>query len=99
MHRQQQVLQQQRAISDTTNKLLLQNAEMLKTNSIETAKENARSVVDIDTVKKVNDDLVSTIEETIKIQREGREKRIAAEQELVQIENRLKEVLLQNTSH
>ncbi|MDY6052906.1 MAG: toxic anion resistance protein [Anaerovibrio sp.] len=97
--RQQQVLQQQRAISDTTNKLLLQNAEMLKTNSIETAKENARSVVDIDTVKKVNDDLVSTIEETIKIQREGREKRIAAEQELVQIENRLKEVLLQNTSH
>ena len=72
---------------------------MLKTNSIETAKENARSVVDIDTVKKVNDDLVSTIEETIKIQREGREKRIAAEQELVQIENRLKEVLLQNTSH
>ena len=63
------------------------------------AKENARSVVDIDTVKKVNDDLVSTIEETIKIQREGREKRIAAEQELVQIENRLKEVLLQNTSH
>ena len=97
--RQQQVLQQQRAISDTTNKLLLQNAEMLKTNSIETAKENARSVVDIDTVKKVNDDLVSTIEETIKIQREGREKRNAAEQELVQIENRLKEVLLQNTSH
>ena len=97
--RQQQVLQQQRAISDTTNKLLLQNAEMLKTNSIETAKENARSVVDIDTVRKVNDDLVSTIEETIKIQREGREKRIAAEQELVQIENRLKEVLLQNTSH
>ena len=97
--RQQQVLQKQRAISDTTNKLLLQNAEMLKTNSIETAKENARSVVDIDTVKKVNDDLVSTIEETIKIQREGREKRIAAEQELVQIENRLKEVLLQNTSH
>ena len=97
--RQQQVLQKQRAISDTTNKLLLQNAEMVKTNSIETAKENARSVVDIDTVKKVNDDLVSTIEETIKIQREGREKRIAAEQELVQIENRLKEVLLQNTSH
>ena len=67
--------------------------------TVETAKENARSVVDIDTVKKVNDDLVSTIEETIKIQREGREKRIAAEQELVQIENRLKEVLLQNTSH
>ena len=71
----------------------------LAKDAVETAKENARSVVDIDTVKKVNDDLVSTIEETIKIQREGREKRIAAEQELVQIENRLKEVLLQNTSH
>lgn len=94
--RQQNVLQMQRAVSDTTNELLKRNAEMLKINSIETAKENNRSIVDIDTVKKVNDDLISTIEETLKIQQEGRQARQIAEQELLQIENRLKETLLAN---
>ncbi|MGM9540326.1 toxic anion resistance protein [Anaerovibrio sp.] len=96
LSRQQNVLQMQRAVSDTTNELLKRNAEMLKINSIETAKENNRSIVDIDTVKKVNDDLISTIEETLKIQHEGRQARQAAEQELLQIENRLKETLLAN---
>ena len=94
--RQQNVLKMQQAISDTTNELLKRNAEMLKINSIETAKENNRSIVDIDTVKKVNDDLITTIEETLKIQQEGRQARQAAEQELLQIENRLKETLLAN---
>ena len=94
--RQQNVLRMQQAISDTTNKLLRRNAEMLKINSIETAKENNRSIVDIETVKKVNDDLVTTIEETLKIQQEGRQARQSAEQELLQIENRLKETLLAN---
>ena len=94
--RQQNVLKMQQAISDTTNELLKRNAEMLKINSIETAKENNRSIVDIETVKKVNDDLVTTIEETLKIQQEGRQARQSAEQELLQIENRLKETLLAN---
>ena len=94
--RQQNVLRMQQAISDTTNKLLRRNAEMLKINSIETAKENNRSIVDIETVRKVNDDLVTTIEETLKIQQEGRQARQSAEQELLQIENRLKETLLAN---
>ncbi len=94
--RQQNVLKMQQAISDTTNELLKRNAEMLKINSIETAKENNRSIVDIETVKKVNDDLVTTIEETLKIQQEGRQARRSAEQELLQIENRLKETLLAN---
>ena len=94
--RQQNVLKMQQAISDTTNELLKRNAEMLKINSIETAKENNRSIVDIETVKKVNDDLVPTIEETLKIQQEGRQARQSAEQELLQIENRLKETLLAN---
>ena len=89
--RQQNVLKMQQAISDTTNELLKRNAEMLKINSIETAKENNRSIV-----KKVNDDLVNTIEETLKIQQEGRQARQSAEQELLQIENRLKETLLAN---
>lgn len=96
LSRQQQVLKMQQAISDTTNELLKRNAEMLKTNTLETAKENNRSIVDIDTVKKVNDDLVTTIEETLKIQQEGRQARQNAEQELLQIENRLKQTLLDN---
>ena len=94
--RQQNVLKTQQAISDTPNELLKRHAEMLKINSIETAKENNRSIVDIETVKKVNDDLVTTIEETLKIQQEGRQARQSAEQELLQIENRLKETLLAN---
>ena len=94
--RQQNVLKMQQAISDTTNELLKRNAEMLKINSIETAKENNRSIVDIETVRKVNDDLITTIEETLKIQQEGRQARQSAEQELLQIENRLKETLLAN---
>ena len=96
LSRQQQALQMQRAVSDTTNELLRRNAEMLKTNTLETAKENNRSIVDIDTVKKVNEDLVSTIEETLKIQKEGRAARQEAEKELLAIENRLKQSLLDN---
>ena len=95
---QQETLQMQRAVSDATNDLLRRNAEMLKQNTIETAKENERGVVDIDTVKKVNEDLISTIEETVRIQQEGRQKRAAAEQELIAIEGRLKEALLKNAS-
>lgn len=94
LQRQQQVLQQQRAVSDATNDLLRRNAALLKQNTVETARENERSIVDIDTVKKVNDDLISTIEETVKIQQEGRARRAAAEKELVAIEGRLKDVLM-----
>ena len=91
---QRRVLDMQRAVSDTTNELLKRNAKMLKANTLETAAENERGIVDIDTVKKVNEDLIATIEETVKIQRDGRAKRAAAEQELAQIEGRLKETLL-----
>ena len=91
---QRRVLDMQRAVSDTTNELLKRNAEMLKANTLETAAENERGIVDIDTVKKVNEDLIATIEETVKIQRDGRAKRAAAEQELAQIEGKLKETLL-----
>ena len=91
---QRRVLDMQRAVSDTTNELLKRNAEMLKANTLETAAENERGIVDIETVKKVNEDLIATIEETVKIQRDGRAKRAAAEQELAQIEGRLKDTLL-----
>ena len=92
--KQQKVLQMQREITDTTNELLRRNAEMLKQNTIETAKETERGIVDIETVKKVNEDLISTIEETITIQKEGRERRKLAETELMEIEDRLKQTLL-----
>ena len=95
---QRRVLDMQRAVSDTTNELLKRNAEMLKANTVETAQENERGIVDIETVKKVNEDLISTIEETVKIQQDGRAKRAAAEQELAQIEGRLKETLLKYSS-
>ena len=94
---QQKTIQLQRAVSDTTNELLKRNAEMLKQNTIETAKENERGIVDVETVKKVNEDLISTIEETVRIQEEGRRKRQDAEKELIAIEGRLKDALLKNS--
>ena len=96
--RQKETIELQRAVSDATNDLLRRNAEMLKQNSIETAKANERGIVDIDTVKKVNEDLISTIEETLRIQNEGRQKRQAAEKELIAIEGRLKDSLLKNAN-
>lgn len=96
LSRQHDILSLQRAVNDTTNDLLKKNAEMLKQNTIETARENERGIVDIDTVKKVNEDLISTLEETVRIQEEGRARRAAAEKELITIEGRLKDALLRN---
>ena len=90
---QKKVLEVQHSVNEMTNDLLRKNAEMLKIGTIETAKESERSIVDIETVRKVNDDLVTTIEETLKIQQEGRAKRRAAEAELVALESRLKKAL------
>ena len=83
----------QQQISQTTNDLLRQNAELLKTNTIETARESEKGIVEIDTLKKVNRDLIDTINETIKIQQEGRLARQKAELELVAVENELKQTL------
>lgn len=93
LFRQQKALEMQKEISRTTNDLLLKNSEMLKQNTLETAKENEKGIVELETLKKVNADLISTIEETLKIQEEGRAKRRAAETELVQIEKDLKDRL------
>ena len=97
--RQKEALEMQQAVSNTTNELLKHNAAMLKQNSHDTAVENERSIVDIETVKQVNEDLISTIEDTLRIQQEGRQKRQAAEAELVQIEDRLREALLKGAGH
>ena len=92
--RQRSAVEAQKQVSKTTNDLLLKNAEMLKTNTIETAKENERGIVDIETLKKTQENLVSTLEETLRIQSEGRTKRHQAEQELLSMENELKQKLL-----
>lgn len=93
--RQRHALEAQKQVSKTTNELLLKNAEMLKTNTIETAKENERGLVDIETLKKTQENLLSTLEETMQIQQEGRLKRRQAEQELASMETELKQKLLE----
>ncbi|MGN0585118.1 MAG: toxic anion resistance protein [Ruminococcus sp.] len=92
---QQKVLQMQREVTDTTNAMLVKNAELLKSNTLETANEANRGIVDLETLQTVNQNLISTIEETIKIQKTGREKRRAAETELARIEDELKQKLLE----
>lgn len=94
LFRQRQAVEAQKQVSKTTNELLLKNAEMLKSNTLESARENERGLVDIETLKKTQANLISTLEETIKIQQEGRTKRAQAEQELITMENELKEKLL-----
>ena len=95
LSRQQSALKMQREVSDTTNTLLKKNAELLKQNTIDVAKESQRGIVEIETLKKVNADLIETIQETIKIQQDGRTARRNAETELAGIENQLKAVLLE----
>ena len=94
LHRQESVLKMQRSVSDATNTLLTKNAELLKQNSVDVARESERGIVDLQTLKKVNADLISTIEETIKVQQEGRIARQNAEAELAGIEEQLKQTLL-----
>ena len=91
--KQQKVLQLNQEISETTNELLKRNSQLLRTNTVETARESERSVVDLETLKKTNEDLIATIQETLQIQQEGRKKRQEAEGELVKLEDQLKQIL------
>ncbi|MBM7580196.1 toxic anion resistance protein [Jeotgalibacillus terrae] len=95
LFRQQRAVEAQKQVTKTTNELLLKNSEMLKTNSIETAKENERGIVDIETLKTTQSNLVTTLEETLRIQEEGRQKRRQAEGEIQAMEAELKQQLLQ----
>lgn len=94
MLRQQKALKLQRDVTNTTNDLLARNSEMLKVSSIEIARENERSIVDIETLKKVNEDLIITLEETLKIQQDGRARRVQAESELKVMEDDIKRKLM-----
>lgn len=84
----------QREASDLTNELLKKNAEALKTGTVAIAEESERSIVDIETVRYTNEQLISTLDEVLRIADEGRAKRLAAENEMIMIENELKTKLL-----
>lgn len=94
LNRQLKAVEAQKQVTKTTNDLLLKNSEMLKMNSIETAKENERGIVEIETLKQTQENLLQTIEETLRIQADGRVKRKAAEKEIARMEDELKQRLL-----
>ncbi|NLJ70874.1 MAG: toxic anion resistance protein [Clostridiaceae bacterium] len=94
--RQEKALKLQKSVTDTTNELLLKNSEKLKQNTIEVAKESERGIIEIETLKKTNRDLIDTIEETIKIHQEGYNQRQQAEKDLLVIEEELKQTLLKH---
>ncbi len=90
-----QAAKAERAVNDMTNELLKKNAEKLKIASVEAAKESERGIVDIETLTKTNETLISTFDEVMQIQKDGHEKRVAAEQEMTRLESELKNKLLQ----
>ena len=95
IHNATEAAKAQRAVTDVTNQMLLQNAEALKIATIETEKESQRGIVDIETLNKTNQSLISTFDEVMRIQAEGREKRKQAEAEMARMETELKNKLLE----
>ena len=95
LHHSQQAMEAQREVNDMTNRLLQANAEKLHQGSVEIAKESERGIVDIETLQKTNQELISTLEEVRQIQAEGAKKRAEAEVELGRIEGELKQKLLE----
>ena len=89
-----EAMEAQRSVTEMTNELLKKNADTLKMGTIETAKESERGIVDIETLKHTNQSLIETLDEVVKIQNEGSEKRTQAEVELKRIEGELKQKLL-----
>ena len=95
LYRQQKALALQRQVSDTTNELLAKNAELLREGQAKVGREVERGVVDVETLRKVNSDLIATLEETIRIQDEGRQRRLQAEGEIVQLQGELRQKLIE----
>ena len=90
----EQAVKAQREVTDMTNELLRKNAEKLKMSTIQTARESERGIVDMETLRATNLSLIQTLDEVVKIQDEGRQKRRAAEQEIGRLEGELKQKLL-----
>ena len=83
-------------MTDLTNELLMKNAERLHMATVETAKESERGIIDIETLKQTNQMLISTMDEVLNIQQQGKEKRRNAEAELAAIESELRKKILEN---
>jgi uncharacterized protein YaaN involved in tellurite resistance len=94
LYRQQRAVELQRQVADTTNDLLTKNAELLRAGSAKVGREVERGVVDVETLRKVNDELVATLEETIRIQQEGHDRRLQAEGEITRLQGDLKQKLI-----
>jgi uncharacterized protein YaaN involved in tellurite resistance len=94
LYRQQQAVALQKEVSDATNELLARNAALLREGSGKVAREIERGVVDVETLQKVNDELIATLEETLHIQEEGRQRRLQAEQQIAKIQGDLKKKLI-----
>ena len=88
-------LKEQQAVTNLTNEMLVKNSETLKQGTIDIAKESERAIVDIETLKKTNKDLIDTLDSVIKIHEDGRIKRAEAEEELKNIEKELKDKILE----
>jgi uncharacterized protein YaaN involved in tellurite resistance len=95
LFRQKKALELQKEVTETTNDILQKNADLLKTGSLDVARESEKGIVEIETLKKVHESLISTIDETLKIQAEGRTRRAQAEVEINKLENELKAKLAQ----
>ena len=95
MHRSQEALKAQTAVTDMTNDLLKKNAESLKIGTIETAREAERGIIDLETLVATNQNLIDTINEVMRIQDEGRGQRLNAEKQMIEMENHLKAKLLE----
>lgn len=95
LYRQQKALALQHEVTETTNELLAKNAELLREGQAKVGREIERGVVDVETLRKVNTDLIATLEETIRIQDEGRQRRLQAEGEIVQLQGELRQKLIE----
>jgi uncharacterized protein YaaN involved in tellurite resistance len=95
MYHSEQATKAQHEVNEVTNELLQKNAEKLHAGSVAVAKESERGIVDIETLQKTNQELISTLDEVRQIQDDGRTKRAQAEQELGRIEGELKQKLLE----
>ena len=95
LYRQQKAVELQKQVTDTTNELLAKNAELLREGSAKVGREVERGVVDVETLQKVNAELIATLEETIRIQEEGRAKRVEAEGEIGRLQVELRQKLIE----
>lgn len=93
LNRQQEIVNMQRQVSDTTNELLKRNSENLRNSTIDIQKEAQRSTIDVETIKEVNKNLIDTIHESMQIQEDAKAQRAQAEKELIQVQNELRDEL------